>query len=323
MTTIWGDPIEVNGVCPGWLTKDDLVAMGDKYGLWTYEWETKPNGLEPNTWRWGYTTHIKLPQSHPYYTVDRHNKTHGTSFVYWQGGDEMPGDYGGGDVLFADGYPGTSFRHARWSWKYEGKAGGDIIGYTKKEEAEMTEETVWGDEIVVNGVRPEWLEHGVYLGYTRDGYYWFGPEECYWTENDIVGSRDGWNSVQAIKLRANHPHYSKTTDDLPPDWAIIKAYKLAHGGGASDHNVLDAYKSGHDAETIVIQGFAHYIATHEQAPIAIDPDLLLARAIVGDANDNRGYGSYAKGVRSGDYDDRIEMTIALAVIKAYKESHKL
>ena len=138
MTTIWGDPIEVNGICPGWLTKDDVCDIHTSW--WCCSHETKPHETSPRDWAWKNSsgtvniTKIRLPQSHPYYTVQKYNLEHGTSFVYWPGGDKAPGDYGDGNVLFADGFPRTGSRHARWSWKYEGKAGGDIIGYTKKEE---------------------------------------------------------------------------------------------------------------------------------------------------------------------------------------------
>ena len=208
MTTIWGDPIEVNGICPGWLTKDDLASTYGGHG-WCYEWETEPHGTDPKTWNWPDITNIKLPETHPYYTVVRHNKTNGTSFVYWQGGDEMPGDYGGGLCLWRGGETASDCQTCRWKHVSNDY---DIIGYTKKEEEKVEEETAWGDEIVVNGVRPEWLEDGVSLGYTRDGHSWYGPDERFWTEKDIVGNCDGWNSVRAIKLRANHPHYSVRPD---------------------------------------------------------------------------------------------------------------
>lgn len=75
----------------------------------------------------------------------------------------------------------------------------------------------FGPEIKVDGKRPEWL--GSYdgpLGYERNGYGWYGPMEGlpeFWNERDIISSRDGWRSIIAIRLPANHPHYTTPTPD--------------------------------------------------------------------------------------------------------------
>ena len=146
---VWGEPIEVNGVRPEWLRDDDIVQYD---GI----------GAAPAA-MWGLDGHgeYRLPASHPFYTVQRYNAEHGTSFVYWPGGDYAPDDWDlDCRVLFADG--GTS-RGGPWNWGCVYKHPRNIIGYTRR--AEPKPATDDSDYVRVRRMtedewRDLWFEHG-------------------------------------------------------------------------------------------------------------------------------------------------------------------
>ena len=81
------------------------------------------------------TSRIRLPASHPYYTVQRYNAKHGTSFVYWPGGDAAPADWDGGPCLLNDGMPPALTVD---DWGNPCIHGDDfrIVGYTRRAEPE-------------------------------------------------------------------------------------------------------------------------------------------------------------------------------------------
>jgi hypothetical protein len=62
--------------------------------------------------------------------------------------------------------------------------------------------------------------------------------------------------------------------------------------------------------------FARYIASKEEPPV--DPDLLIAREAAAEVNRND-FPIFAKDVRVGEHDDRVEVACALRAIKLYKE----
>lgn len=72
----------------------------------------------------------------------------------------------------------------------------------------------WGPAIAVDGKRPEWLgEFADRIGYERQGDGWYGPHPRYpdlWSEEDILNNKGGWETVTAIRLPADHPHYRQT-----------------------------------------------------------------------------------------------------------------
>jgi len=70
----------------------------------------------------------------------------------------------------------------------------------------------WGSEIQVDGKRPVWFDAKSDVSYCRGGNDWYGGDHRagsgMWTERDILGNRDGWNSVTAIRLPATSPVYT-------------------------------------------------------------------------------------------------------------------
>ena len=208
---VWGEPIEVNGVRPEWLRDDDkLSIVWDNDGLWLnstskthYEWDDL---CVPDR-----VTAIRLPASHPYYTVQRYNAKHGTSFVYWPGGDAAPADWDGGDVLRI----GDSHYHPtptyvapyevnqRWHSlegpnRRHGENFCDIIGYTRHTEpspatddsdyvrVKRMTESEWSELWIDTGCR----ELGSYLGIIK-------PEP---TEAERIADKTGLSveQVQAV-----------------------------------------------------------------------------------------------------------------------------
>lgn len=117
--TEYGPEIVVDGVRPEWLRDDDLI--------YSEFWPDPALARDCVWWTW---REIRLPASHPYYTVHAHNAKHGTQLKYWPGGDEAPGDWDGDEygVLYRDGMKGG--RRAQCWRNYGGDA--NIIGYTPK-----------------------------------------------------------------------------------------------------------------------------------------------------------------------------------------------
>ena len=173
MTTIWGDPIEVNGICPEWLTKDDVCDIHTS--CWRYSHETRPHTSHPGAWAWKHgsgnvnITKIRLPKTHPYYTVQKYNLDHGTGFVYWPGGETMPDDYEDGLCLWRGGYAMESCQTCRWNHECNDF---DIIGYTKKEEQKMA-----------NDFPPDWAIEKAIAGNNGIDCY-----ETPWTVEEIKRS---------------------------------------------------------------------------------------------------------------------------------------
>ena len=153
---VWGEPIEVNGVRPSWLLDDEKIQR--KNPCWGTIWHPV-SFCDRNGWL--DVNYIRLPASHPYYTVQRYNAEHGTSFLYWPGGDDSPADWDGGRVLFNDSRVQSFI--ARWAhWNSEHAR--NVIGYTRRTEPSsatddsnyvrvkwMTEDEWW--EL--------WIDHGV------------------------------------------------------------------------------------------------------------------------------------------------------------------
>lgn len=131
----WGEAIEVNGVRPDWLRGPEKLVW-----LKTFDWleDTKQLCDVPaEDWAWSHSdgrpniVAIKLPDDHPYYTVQAHNAKHGTNFAYWPGGDNAPEDWDGGEILSR---AGSKSLGGDWIWsRYGGPCNpGHIIGYTRK-----------------------------------------------------------------------------------------------------------------------------------------------------------------------------------------------
>lgn len=104
--TEWGEAISVDGKRPGWLRDGEKIEWAKERN----EGWRGPCAAEGHNWEGtrAYptpTSHIRLPATHPYYTVQRYNAKHGTSFVYWPGGDAAPEDWSGGknSAIDADG----------------------------------------------------------------------------------------------------------------------------------------------------------------------------------------------------------------------------
>lgn len=131
---VWGEPIEVNGVRPAWLCGRQIVDLRTASG-----WKNSHGKPEEvlDGWSWMHShgdpciTAIRLPASHPYYTVQRYNADHGTSFVYWPGGDAAPADWDGGTILTFRGID----EFGDWVQDWDRTDGTfDIIGYTRRTE---------------------------------------------------------------------------------------------------------------------------------------------------------------------------------------------
>lgn len=128
----WGEAIEVSGR-PDWLGDDEKCLP-----RWSNYWFNVESGSDVDcVASWDTVTAIKLPADHPYYAIQRYNAEHKTSFVYWPGGDEAPGDVDeNGEVLFAMGSTGPFQKYFDWG---RDVFHSDIIGYTPKPCAPVVE----------------------------------------------------------------------------------------------------------------------------------------------------------------------------------------
>ena len=150
----------------------------------------------------------------------------------------------------------------------------------------------WGEPIEVNGVRPEWLENNIYLGYKRDGLGWFGPYG-YWSERDILNN-GGWHNVTAIRIPASHPYYTVQRynaehgtsfvywpggDDAPADWD--GSGPLGNDDGSlrilSPACFADCWKRDTDVATII-----GYTRRTEPRPATDDSDYVLVKRMTED-----------------------------------------
>ena len=163
--TEWGEAISVNGKRPEWLRDDDPVMFENKPGEWLhgFDWEwAQP--LQPEDH--GCPVSIRLPATHPYYLVQRYNAEHGTSFVYWPGGDAAPKDWDQGDVLRRRGdvTPHLAPTGAEaWTVGFGGgpPCPGDVIGYRRKRTAAAQPDMVQVrrmTEAEVLAVMPRWVD---------------------------------------------------------------------------------------------------------------------------------------------------------------------
>lgn len=128
----WGPEIAVDGERPEWLGDVDVGHTVTICGLETqYPWNTGDSEhiTDMGEWVWPDIDAIRLPASHPAYIAIA------KGFTPWSGGDEAPGDWDGGWVLWRDG---TTHQCPSWNWKVgqdrpeEGPKPSDIIGYRRK-----------------------------------------------------------------------------------------------------------------------------------------------------------------------------------------------
>ena len=192
---VWGEPIEVNGVRPSWLRDEEECKWGSSFKcLGAVE--------RANESAWRVINYIRLPASHPYYTVQRYNAEHGTSFVYWSGGDDAPADWDGGASLDAQCriilpyVDSLNWNAVTPDTPYDGKL--NIIGYTRR--AEPSSATDDSDYVRVKRMtESEWSELwidtecrelGSYLGVIK-------PEP---SEADRIAAKTGLTpeQVQAV-----------------------------------------------------------------------------------------------------------------------------
>jgi len=171
---------------------------------------------------------------------------------------------------------------------------------------------VFGPEIKVDGKRPEWLgDYKGPLGYSRGADSWYGPCEedpDFWTEVDIVNGR-GWNSVCAIRLPANHPHYQQNAP-TPDERAVALVKRLA---SLSPDHLPRAF------EFAPIQDEARAIVA---ALEPVDPDVLEARNIEAQICRRSDLEDEAQKVEKGELDDRPGMVGVLAAIKRGRQLEK-
>jgi len=166
----------------------------------------------------------------------------------------------------------------------------------------MTNENVeWGAVIPVEGKRPEWLfGYRGNLGYERKGKGWFGPG-CMWRESDITDNDDGWASVIAIRLPANHPHYATPTrtaleqrmEDFVRRVAMLNLQSASLTG-------TPAWNVGKEAAEL-----------RAELPEPVDGDLLEARKIVAEGV----YPTQKEATMNGEHDLGFYVQTARTAIK--------
>lgn len=131
----FGDEIKADngGVKLPWLKDDEMVMCN-----WGGHSSGGPYEVRHIT-GWMEDFCIRIPADHPYYLATA------KGFRYWPGGDDAPGDWDGGEVLWADG---TKTRDDR-DFQHRGD-GYDIIGYRPRTEPVASEPVAYraGDYVV-------------------------------------------------------------------------------------------------------------------------------------------------------------------------------
>ena len=152
---VWGAAIDVNGR-PDWLKDTDICAI-NRGGAWVGQ-STK---CKAGRWNWRkdikQIEQIKLLADHAYYTVQKHNEEHGTSYTYWGGQGDTPCDWDGFRVMQRDG----STVHEPTSWSHPWREGcsecADVIGYTRKTDDLKDFLTEWLECATTDREGPSWF----------------------------------------------------------------------------------------------------------------------------------------------------------------------
>lgn len=179
----------------------------------------------------------------------------------------------------------------------------------------------WGPEIRVDGKRPEWLgSFAKRIVYQRDGKDWYDPSPFspdMWSERDISDNRDGWASVTAIRLPADHPHYRQpTTPERDPAlWDRMAALVRRMGTIYRD--------AGSPAElpprNYDMRDYAEARDIQNLLPKPVDPDLIEAREIAASMLEVAQGGTHIEETRRGERDGYVHVCIALAGIQRGRE----
>lgn len=196
--TEWGDALPNTKTKPAWLADDEIVKYGHAIG-------------QASEFAWGgsYDTyHVRA--NHPFYVVQKNNAERGTNFTYWPGGDEAPADYDGGSVLLENTCIVERAIEPSTQWKAGKGMYSRVIGYTKKADAvaPAKAETVWGEPIVIDFRRPEWLKDG-------DTYLWSGSGESF-SKYAETAPHSGYDIIHSIKLPADHFAYKAIAAGFTP-----------------------------------------------------------------------------------------------------------
>ena len=157
---------------------------------------------------------------------------------------------------------------------------------------------IWGDEIAVNGKRPEWLADDQAMQYQhrieQDGNWGNSPAR-HWNWNN-----EDWQCVTAIRLPADHPHYATLSAPTAPNTPA--GYSDEVVGRIS--RALRAY--ARNDPSLILTGksiAAELYALADLLPEPADGDLAEARELEAIASERNGFHDYAKALRAGEYDD--------------------
>lgn len=192
--TIFGEPIEVNGVRPDWLKDDEIItveyANGDGWSA------------------------FKLPADHPYYIVQAYNTEHKANFTYWPGGESAPDDWDHGVVMLRNG---DTLSNHHFNWNYYPSIGRtypdfDIIGYVRKNVAVCSAPA----EGLLTEPKPDNFASEspirAFTDWQVDGCYALGkgfrPSLAHITNYlDAMRIKEGWKLVQVFEPGSNAPSF--------------------------------------------------------------------------------------------------------------------
>jgi len=161
---------------------------------------------------------------------------------------------------------------------------------------------VWGAEIpIVDGKKPEWLRDDDRIAF-NEGCSWYGCDSGGVDSGvEWMGSEwGGLGRVHVIRLPANHPYYA--TAAWQPDPRTVQA--------CAEHiaNLPVCVKFGCTAKAIADELIEALL------PAPVDPDLIEARRIAAEHDDNKGY-QYLDGSR----DEYPSFRAILAALKCGRE----
>lgn len=121
---------------PAWLLDTDVIQFRcTTNNLWADCGEGYP---ADNSWAYDIIDLIRLPASHPYYTVQKYNAENGTDFTYWPGGESAPMDWDGGEVLLLDPIGTIPRIRSDKQWTTTPGIYRRVIGYRRKAEPVAT-----------------------------------------------------------------------------------------------------------------------------------------------------------------------------------------
>lgn len=160
----------------------------------------------------------------------------------------------------------------------------------------------WGPEIAVNGKRPEWLTQADVIDWrwSAEGD-WHATQFDHYARGLPASHVSIENGAYAIRLRADHPHYTRNVTPTQQDAISGEVVERQRDALTWIADFAASKRRGTDDWFDLTE--IEQVARRALLPEPVDRDLIAAREAEAKASEANGFSDYAAKVRAGGDDN--------------------